>query len=94
MLMLNLSIFFPKFFFFENFFQVFNGLFSLSLCFFSHIFVFLLCLPIAAYEGSALRGGYCHDPFTATVHGRPTSAHGPFPRARTFPTRTDLFSDP
>ena len=26
----------------------------------------------------------CHDPFTATVHGRPTSAHGPFPRARTF----------
>ena len=26
----------------------------------------------------------CHDPFTATVHGRPTSAHGRFPRARTF----------
>ena len=38
--------------------------------FFSHLI--FLCLPFAAYMGSALRGGYCHDP----VHSH---------RAQTFP---------
>ena len=31
----------------------------------------------------------CHDPFTATVHGRPTSAHRPFFRSVIECTATD-----
>ena len=56
--------------FFVNFLSFQQSIF-LSQCF-SLISLFLWCLPIAAYVGSALRRGYCHEPCTATAHGCPT----------------------
>ena len=48
--------------------------------FFAMFFLVLSVLLLAAYVGSALRGGHCHDPCTAAAHRRPTTAHGPFPK--------------